>query len=195
MYIFDYYKTEIAKLLDCEESTIKFWWNRHEHVEGDYILYQTEDLIHPHKRSDYMFFVNGAKKIYDYSTKNLPYHSGDFRPFLPKIDSEYIDGHKDIDVLFYGGMSKRRSEIINSLSDKYSITYIEKFNSLEEHKDTIKRSKYVLSIGFFDNTYNDFWRVTPALDFGANILLEMNEEIWSIDFLKKYFNHRITIIQ
>lgn len=194
MYIFNYYKSEIAKLLNCDENLVKFWWDRHDGINTNYILYQTEDLIHPHKQSDYMPFINGASKVYDYSTKNLPYHNGEFRPFLPDMNSEYYDGYKDIDVLFYGGMSNRRSQIINSLSDRYSITYVEQFNSIEEHKDAIRRSKYVLSIGFFDNIYNDFWRVTPALNFGANILLEPNEETWSMDFLKKYFNHRITII-
>jgi hypothetical protein len=194
MYIFDYYKTSIAKLLDCEESLIKFWWDRHDNKQDDYVLYQTEDLIHSHKRDDYMSFINNAKCVYDYSTKNLSYHSGEFRPFLPKLDSQYNEGYKDIDVLFYGGMSNRRREIINSISTKYNVTYVEKFTSLEEHKDAIRRSNYVLSIGYYDNIYNDFWRVTPALDFGANILLETNEEVWSIDFLKNYFNNRIKFI-
>jgi len=194
MYIFDYYRTEIAKLLDVEESMVKFWWDRHAHSSIGSIVYQTEDLIHEFKRSDYMGFLESATKVYDYSIKNLPYHNGEFKPFLPNLDTAYHEGYKDIDVLFYGGMSRRRSEIINKISDRYDVTYVEQFTSLEEHQDAIKRSKYVLSIGFYDNIYNDFWRVTPALNFGANILLEMNDEGWSIDFLKKYFSNRITFI-
>lgn len=194
MYIFEYYKSEVAKLLDCQDNLVKFWWNRHDHIDTDYILYQTEDLLHPHKRDDYMHFIERASKVYDYSTRNLQYHKGSFRPFLPRIDSKYFEGHKEIDVLFYGGMSNRRLEIIHKISSTYYVTYVEKFNSLDDHINAIRKSRYVLSIGFFDNLYNDFWRTTPALDFGANILLENNEEIWSIDFLKKYFNERITFI-
>jgi hypothetical protein len=141
-----------------------------------------------------MRFLSNAEKVYDYSTVNLKYHSGEFRPYMPNLHSNTYDGYKDIDVLFYGGMSERRREIINRLSSQYSITYIEQFKTLDEHIDAIRRSNYVLSIGYYDNNYNDFWRVTPALDFGANIMLELNNEIWSIDYLQTHFKKRIKFI-
>ena len=72
MYIFDYYKTEISKLISLDESKVKFWWNRYEHVDGDYVVYQTEDLNHEHKRSsEYIQFLDKASKVYDYSVNNL----------------------------------------------------------------------------------------------------------------------------
>lgn len=195
MYIFDYYRKEISDLLGCDPDYVKFWWDRKLTVNGPYIVYQTEDLIHAHKRDEeYMQFLQKADKIYDYSTVNTTYHGGVFRPYLPKLNTTAYVGHKDIDVLFYGGMSERRNAIIRSLSDRYDVTYIERFANIEEHISAIRRSNYVLSIGFYDNNYNDFWRVTPALDFGANIMLEENHEVWSMDFLKKYFSNRITII-
>jgi hypothetical protein len=194
MYIFEYYRNEIASMID-HSSQVKFWWDRHDEINGPYVVYQTEDLIHSHKRDEqYMRFLSNAEKVYDYSTVNLKYHNGEFRPYLPKIHSKAYDGYKDIDVLFYGGMSDRRREIINQLSSRYTVTYIDRFNTLEEHIDAVRRSNYVLSIGYYDNNYNDFWRVTPALDFGGNILLEENFEMWSLDFLKRYFNNRITFI-
>lgn len=196
MYIFDYYKTEIANLLKCDENIVKFWWDRYEQIDYEYIVYQTEVLDLEDKRSsNYLSFLNNAKEVYDYSVTNLKWNPKSiFRPYLPNTTSTVINVNKDIDVLFYGGLSQRRRDIIDKLSKIYNITYVEKFGSIEEHKNMIARSNYVLSIGFADNNHNDLLRITPALNFGANILLEHNTEIWVIDYLNKYFSDRIKFI-
>ncbi len=197
MYFFDYYKTEIANLLDCDPNILKFWWDRHEDLTGrEYIVYQTEILDWEHKRSEnYLRFLNNAKEIYEYSVTNLKWNSKSiFRPYLPNITYINNDCEKDIDVLFYGGLSERRRNIIENLSNEYDVTCIEHFSSVEEQKNMIARSKYVLSIGYSDNHHNDLFRITPALNFGANILLEYNTEVWVMDYLNKYFSNRIKFI-
>ena len=196
MYIFDYYKTEISKLISLDESKVKFWWNRYEHVDGDYVVYQTEDLNHEHKRSsEYIQFLDKASKVYDYSVNNLKwYPKSEFRPWLPKAVSASTSVTKEIDVIFYGGMSNRRQDIINNISNRYNVLYVPEFSGIEHHKEMLSKSNYVLSLGFFDNDYNDFMKVTPALDFGANILLESNNESWYIDYLKINFKERITFL-
>ncbi len=197
MYIFNYYRTEIAKLLEIEESNVKFWWDRNQAIDHDYVVYQTEDLNHEHKRSaDYIQFLDKAAEVYDYSVNNLKwYPRSKFRPFLPNSTTTYYDaGEKEIDVLLYGGMSDRRRNIIDTISNQYKVTFIERFNSMDEHISTLRKSKYVLSVGYYDNDYNDLWRVTPALNFGANILLEPSNECWWMDFLKQYFKNRIQFI-
>lgn len=197
MFIFNYYKSEIAKLLGCEEQLVKFWWNRNESVNGEYVVYQTEILDWDHKRSEeYIRFLDGAKEVYDYSVTNLKWYPRSiFRPYLPNIPSHVNATDKNIDVLFYGGLSPRRQDLINKLSKTYSITHVEQFKSIEDQKNSISRSNYVLSIGFEDKDHNDLFRITPALNFGANILLERNNEVWVMDYLEKYFMDRIKFIE
>jgi len=196
MNLFDFYKSEIANLLNCDPNMVKFWWNRHDRIDHEYIVYQTETLDWEHKRSeDYLSFLNNAKEVYDYSVTNLKWNTTSiFRPWLPNVTSTINTVEKDIDVLFYGGVSDRRRSIIDKLSETYNVTCIEKFGSMDEQKNMIARSNYVLSIGFKDNNHNDLFRITPALNFGANILLEYNTEVWYMDYLSKYFSDRITFI-
>ena len=196
MHFFEFYKTEISKLLNCDPSILKFWWNKNELITGEYIVYQTEILDWDHKRSiDYFEFMNRAKVVYDYSVTNLKWNPRSiFRPYLPNIPSTVNDRSKDIEVLFYGGLSDRRKGLIEKLSKTYNVIAIERFSSMQEQEDMITRSKYILSIGFADNDHNDLFRITPALNLGANILAEHNNEIWTMDYLNKYFKDRIKII-
>jgi hypothetical protein len=118
----------------------------------------------------------------------------EFKPFLPDLDSKPITNtEKSIDVLFYGYRTTRRVEIIKALSSKYSIISKDGL-SIKQMKELIAKSKYVLSIGSYSNTYNDAFRITPALNMGANILFEECKEIWFNDFLIKYFPDRVTFI-
>lgn len=200
MFFFDFYKNKISNLLKCPKEKLVFWWDFYFNniIPKDYIVYQTENLNIDHKRDqNYFKFLDQASIVYDYSVQNLKYYSKSvFKPYLPNLNSVSNKKNKDIDVLFYGGMSEKRKELIDKLKYKYTnVIAIERFDSLKSQIEYMKKSRFILSTGFYDNKYNDFLRITPALNLGCNILLDKNEEIWSVDFLLKYFPNRIEILK
>jgi hypothetical protein len=162
-------------------------------IDHPYVVYQTEDLEIPNKlEPEYEEFLNNAVNVFDYSEINLIYRNSIFKPLLPDLYSttESII-EKDIDVLFYGLMTPRRQTIIESLGQS---VYYKQNLTLDELKELIPRSKWVLSIGSYSNLHNDLLRVTPALNLGANIMLEETQETWYNDFLKEHFSNRIHFI-
>lgn len=192
----NFIREDIKKLLGYPDLPIHFYWDRFITPGKPYIVYQVEQLCLNHKLcSEYKRLLSNAKKVYDYSEYNLNcFPNMEFKPFLPNLDSKHNpDIEKTIDVLFYGYLTHRRSDMIRSLESKYSIVHRDRL-SLDEMKDLIPKSNYVLSLGSYSDKYNDTLRVTPALNMGANILIEECKEVWFNDFLTKYFSDRVVFI-
>lgn len=199
MYFREFIRNQIKDFLETEYP-VYFFWDRNQPLQQPYIVYQVEDLeIHKKLDNEYRRLMDNAIKVYEYSEINLQHYGGsEFKPFLPRIDSKYIscdECDKEIDVLFYGHKSARRQNLIEKIENEMglNVLYIEKM-TLDEMKLNIARSKYVLSIGTYSNLHNDLMRVTPALNLGANILLEETQEVWYNEFLKNNFSDRIKFI-
>jgi hypothetical protein len=191
MQFIDFIRLDIERLLQSEYP-VYFYWDRLLHPDHPYIVYQTEDLELTDKLdANYCRLLDNAKTVYDYSTMNSIYRNFEFKPLLPELDSNYYDIEKQIDILFYGLMTPRRQSIIHSLNlNVYSVDSL----TLDEMKILIPKSKWILSIGSESNIHNDLLRVTPALNLGANIMLEETHETWYNDFLKEHFSNRIQFI-
>ena len=184
-----------------DKTPLLFHWSRFtEHLPKHFNVYQTEQLHSGHVTEDsiYQTFLSKADTIYDYSIVNLKYRDDlIFRPFLPDLDSKYDNTqNKDIDILFYGTLTERRMEIINSLKQdtKMIIDYHNIYLPKHKLEEKIKRSRYVLSYGGSSNTFNDSIRVTRALNAGANILMERGYETWYDEYLTKNFKHRVNFL-
>jgi hypothetical protein len=191
MYFTEFIRHEIKEFLQ-EEYPIYFFWDREIIPDHPYIVYQTEDLELPNKlNTEYLRLLNNAIKIYDYSELNQSINNSKFKPFLPNLNSTQSREEKEIDVLFYGLMTSRRKQIIDSLQMdviyKQNLTY-------NEMKNLITKSKWVLSIGSESNIHNDLLRVTPILNLGGNVILESTQELWYDNFLKENFIDRIQFI-
>lgn len=196
-FFHDFIRDEVEDLLSdkVKDTKINFFWDRETNIDFPYVVYNTEQLNLADKNiSSYTNFLKNASEVYDYSEKNLEnYPSNIFVPYLPNLNSKYNQQTKEIEVLFYGLMTPRRSEIIENLKKQYNIHHIN-YVCLGEMAELIKKSKWVLSISSYDNTHNDLMRITPALNLGANILLEETEEKWYNDYLKNNFSNRIKIL-
>lgn len=191
MNFIDFIRLDIEQLLQSEYP-VYFYWDRMKSIDHPYVVYQTEDLELSHKLDvNYCRLLDNAQKVYDYSTMNSIYRNFEFKPLLPNLDSVYSDDIKEIDILFYGLMTPRRESIIHSLNlNVYCVDYL----TLDEMKSLIPKSKWVLSIGSASNIHNDLLRVTPALNLGANIILEHTQETWYDDYLQQHFKDRIQFI-
>jgi hypothetical protein len=186
----------IRNLIKDDNVNIKFSWDID--TDENYIVYQLEQLTVSEKLSEqYIKLLTKANKIYDYSSVNLNYYPKnllykvEFLPFLPSLTSKYHNNKCDIDVLFYGFLSPRRIEILKSLDLE---TKIDNDLSLDNMQREINNSKYVLSYGTYSNVHNDSFRVSLALNLGANILYEQSQESWYNDFILSNFKDRIKVI-
>ena len=194
---FKYFVHDIVRnLIKDDNINIKFSWDID--TDENYIVYQLEQLTVSEKLSEqYIKLLTKANKIYDYSSVNLNYYPKnllykvEFLPFLPSLTSKYHNNKCDVDVLFYGCLSPRRIEILKSLDLE---TKIYDDLSLDNMQTEINNSKYVLSYGTYSNVHNDSFRVSLALNLGANILYEQSQESWYNDFILSNFKDRIKLI-
>lgn len=191
MYFTEFIRLDIQKLLQSEYP-VYFYWDRMNSINHPYVVYQTEDLELPHKLdADYCRLLDNAVMVYDYSILNSNYRNFEFKPLLPDLNSLFHGNETEIDILFYGLMTSRRQSIIQNLNlNVYAVNSL----TLDELKILIPKSKWVLSIGSASNIHNDLLRVAPALNLGANIMLEETQETWYNDFLKEHFSNRIQFI-
>jgi hypothetical protein len=191
MNFIDFIRLDIEQLLQSEYP-VYFYWDRMKSIDHPYVVYQTEDLELPHKLDTmYCRLLDNAITVYDYSSMNSIYRNFEFKPLLPNLDSIYCNNEKEIDILFYGLMTPRRQSIIQNLN--LNVHCVDSL-ALNEMKLLISKSKWVLSIGSASNIHNDLLRVTPALNLGANIMLEHTQETWYDDYLQQHFKNRIQFI-
>ena len=82
---------------------------------------------------------------------------------------------KDIDILFFGSINKRREKILNSLKRKYKLAIYKKYsnNSNTELCNLIERSKIVLNIMYYDNNIIfDYYRNSFILSTRTLLITE-----------------------
>lgn len=101
-------------------------------------------------------YLDHLKKftVWDYSLRNIAFLktrevSAEYLPFgyVPEMSRLDGDGRKDIDVLFYGFLNKRRLDVINSFRDIRLMAVQKAFG--QERDDLLKRAKIVLNIHFY----------------------------------------------
>lgn len=191
---------EISKL--PLEIDIKFSWDTNSPIPTTrYVIYQLEQLsVRGKLNPRYVDLMNNSETIFEYSTENYKYYDKNlitkvkFLPYFPKKCNIPSNKTYNIDVLFYGYLSGRRVEILNKLKNKgYSLETHHNL-TLEEMKQKINQSKYILSYGTYSNDYNDSFRVSFALELGANILYEKTKEDWYDNYIMDHFADRITLI-
>jgi hypothetical protein len=139
-------------------------------------------------------FYNAVKifEIWDYSEKNIEKFASigihqakhfkiGFQKELIRIDTTK---DKDIDVLFYGGLNKRRKDILEQLEAK-GLRVKTLFGVYAEVRDEwIERSKLVLNHHYFDAHIFEIVRVFYLLTNAVAVLGEVNETT-SIDSMCK----------
>ena len=197
-----YIRHEMRKYLNDPPEDIMFFWDRRKtsNNPNGYIAIQGEDFSANPDRLDvtYKNFLDNAKKVLDFSETNVReyYPRGEHFKWLPDQDSKVSETEKTIDVLFYGHMTPRRQQILEKLGNEYQTVVCYDRPPMSELKVFIEKSEWVLSISCYDNSPNDTFRVTPALNMGAKILTQENwTDSWYVDYLKNNFKDRVKFIQ
>jgi hypothetical protein len=143
--------------------------------------------------SKYFDFINNKPNFYLFeynilninyiknTNKNIDYH------FIPLCYDSFLEDYynsrivkknyneKDIDILFFGSINKRREKILNSLKRKYKLAIYKKYsnNSNTELCNLIERSKIILNIMYYDNNIIfDYYRNSFILSTRTLLITE-----------------------
>ena len=186
----------LVKEVDSSELQVLNWGDfKKGRRANKYIVYQTEDLHHAFKLNGvYKKFLDGANQVYDYSENNLKYYKNAIHlPLKLKKNSSLTENNNN-KILFYGYLSGRRRSIIKELND-FGIG-VDVLGGLfgEDLYNTLKKYRFVLSIGTYDILTNDSFRVFPAIEMGNIVFLEKTEK-WFDDYLIEKCSDRIIFFE
>lgn len=144
---------------------------------GKFSIYNTEDLHIKDKLAKLKPYLKHADAVYDYSVNNLKYHNGIYAPIRLFDDrrADAIACDKIYDVVFYGMITPRRKIILDSLKKSIRVCHVEN-TPVNRLKSFIDQSRYVISIGAYDNMNNDSFRIIPALEYNASVIAEKTND-------------------
>ena len=163
----------------------------------NYIIYQFEQansyfLNHKNEKEyNYIFndkyidILKNAKQIWDYSTKNIEWLSTHIKIkniiHIPICFDNNLINHKnntiqkDIDILFFGSLNKKRKNILNELQKRNSnLIIVIKNNDCWEDEllNLILRSKIILNIHYYENAILEMHRLSYLLNNKSFIISE-----------------------
>ena len=135
-----------------------------------YISYQTEQIGSHWFNQRYYQRLASSLAVWEYNEANLPcYHHlndnihivGTGIEIQPKVK-------KDIDFVFYGGLSQRRKDALKQLKNVHVIT--DKLG--QPMQSILARTKTVINIHYYDKSPLETFRINEALSHGCNVISE-----------------------
>lgn len=152
-----------------------------------YIVFQMEALNsergHASNYPGYIDFLRGAEQIWDYSLQNVRYlaqrglTNARYVPigYSPRLDRITDAGAHDIDILFYGSTSPRRSQIMEKLTSRGFRT-ASLFGKYGPDRDAyIARARLVLNIHCFETTHLEQVRLSYLLNNKRFVVSETSD--------------------
>lgn len=149
-----------------------------------YIPYQLEQLDNNKWffNQNTLDILKNATWVWDYSIENCNFLKNNniksyflpmgYHPSLKKITDSYC---KDIDVLFYGTMNKRRELILQNIKNKnLNVKVLHNVFGLERNM-YIARSKIVLNIHYYENMTMEIARISYLINNNRFILSESSQ--------------------
>lgn len=154
------------------------------------IIYNTEPLCDERRKNDIFNCLNKLEntefqlweycdynyKILKEKYKNLEIKLLPFGYYNNYINRINLNTKKDIDVLFYGDLTKRRKNIMNLLKrNNLKVHFTNKTYDIKKRDNLISRSKIVLDI-FRNSNYkcNNLYRLSYLICNNITILAEYN---------------------
>lgn len=139
-----------------------------------YIPFQLEQLTSSEfiLTKDIIFVLKNGVSVWDYSKENIRFLKANdinakYLPIGYHKDLEIIksegENKKDIDILFYGSIGKRREKILKILSEKYKVKAL--FGVYGKERDNyIRRAKIVLNIHHYSAQLLEMVRLSYLLN-------------------------------
>lgn len=172
-------------------------------------------------------WLKGADEIWDYDISNIRFleskgYSNIYHfPLLysSSIDRKRSGSSKDIDILFYGSINKRRAEILSNIPNSINFRIIGNYSQLSEKEienynlnnrflsktpvfganlnEIIDRSKFILNIHYYEGCIQEQARLFELISNGKKIISESSSINYygdliyenSYNVLKNNFSH------
>lgn len=137
-------------------------------------------------------FLQEANECFDYSPLNLNILrlygvNAKFKMVAPNC-TFYDQKEKDIDLLFIGTQSDRRSEWVNKISLYHDVTWVQDVAG-DEYWDLCSRSKVILNIKNDPINPQETVRISPLLASGSCVVSEVSQINHYGDGLLEYHEH------
>ena len=207
------YECKMSNHIDSESDNLYILFGGHTLVQNPpkkYIVYQLEQFnvsiekygkVDINIKQEYLNILYNSIKIWDYSKENINYIKKKFNYknicHVPIGFSQYLEripkkSKKDIDILFFGSLSKRRTKILDKLKKLVNIKICAYNIWNEEREKLIARSKIVINIHYYYNGIMEMPRLTYLLankifiisEYGRNKIL--NKQLENNLILCKY---------
>lgn len=151
-----------------------------------YIVYQCEQWNSGWFNEWYWSIIKGALQIWEFAECNIEKYTDDLKHKVAYVPAGLVNGrieNKNIDVLFYGAISKHRLDVINNVR-RSGIHIIYKSDVYgEQMKAILSRTKVVLNIHFYEKGHLEAFRINEALSCGCHVVSERNDTAF---YPKKY---------
>ena len=149
------------------------------------IVFNTEQLesINEVWKKRIIFFAKQGIELWDYSSFNLDFLKQELKikgklfeiGYQKKLQRIKLKNEKEIDVLFYGSINKRRKQIIDKLLKK-KIKVKCLFGVYGKERDEwISRSKIVLNLHMYESKIFEIIRVFYLLTNGISVISEFDK--------------------
>jgi hypothetical protein len=179
-----------------------------------YIHYQIEQTTSTWFTPQYISSMRNSEKVWEFAMPNYKKYMNEISIdkvyYMPMPFYKYYEYRSDMsdtpndldknllsveyDILFYGSINKRRSKILNKLSEKYKIkTCINVFG--EDIYAMIKKAKIILNIHFYEDATLESARFNEVLQFNRLIVSErsINDDSDNMDIYKNIVSYVDTI--
>ena len=149
------------------------------------IVFNTEQLesINEVWKKRIIFFAKQGIELWDYSSFNLDFLKQELKikgklfeiGYQHKLQRIKSNNEKEIDVLFYGSINKRRKQIIDKLlKNKIKVKCL--FGVYGKERDEwISRSKIVLNLHMYETKIFEIIRVFYLLTNGISVISEFDK--------------------
>jgi hypothetical protein len=84
----------------------------------------------------------------------------------PQLDSKM---ERDVNVLWFGTMTKKRYDILSAIQQKFNVTLVTSCFG-QELEDTLLRTKYVLNVSAYGDNALETHRINKALACGCKVI-------------------------
>jgi hypothetical protein len=157
-----------------------------------YIIYQSENIESVFFKNKYYIELLKRNKVLQYS----PYTASKCKElynincdgyFNFSYETKHREIKKDIDILFFGCITKKRYDILNEIQKRFKLNIVATGDAFgEDLEKLLFRSKYIINISAYDNSVLETHRINKALSLGCKVISNYSADEKMNEKYKKY---------
>jgi len=147
-----------------------------------YIIYQSENIESIFFKNKYYIELLKRNTVLQYS----PYTASKCKElynidcdgyFNFSYETKHREIKKDIDILFFGCITKKRYDILNEIQKRFNLNIVVSADAFNEDLENLLfRSKYIINISAYDNSVLETHRINKALSLGCKVISNISAD-------------------